>query len=312
MKKYLYLFKTSITTMFILLIIPALLNAQQRKIKPGDGIEIIVYGHNELSRTVYVSPQGTINFPFIQNIPVDGQTLEKIRELIAARLKNYLPTPPVVTASFVQITNMVVHVLGHVGTPGVIELPLKSRLQGAIFKAGNFLPGAIEKSVTLIRNENGTTTNTNYNIELFILNGDLQQNPVLEQEDIIIVTGIPIFAQVKVLGAVQKPGTYAPPLGATVMDMIFMAGGFIEEAKTKEVKYISLNDGNTLELEIDFRKYFESSQSLANIPTVKEGDMIIVPRKKKGVFLVAWGVLREVLAVAQAVYYFVLISRYYK
>ena len=310
MKKYPYLFKTSITTIFILLIIPAFLNAQQRKIKPGDAIEIIVYGHNELSRTVYVSPLGTINFPFIQNTPVDGLTLEKIRELITARLKNYLPTPPVVTASFVQITNMVVHVLGHVATPGVIELPLKSRLQGAIYKAGDFLPGVIEKSITLIRNENGITTNTKYNLELFILNGDLSQNPDLKDDDIVVVTGNPIFAQVKVLGSVIMPGTYNPLHGASVIDMIFMAGGFTVDADLSKIKHISPSDKNQQEVEIDLSLYFKSPQSYINIPTVKEGDIIIIPKKKKNIIITAWGIAKEILSITQAIYWIWIISRY--
>jgi len=53
MKKYSSLHKMLITIIISLIIIPTLLNAQQRKIKPGDTIEIIVYGHQELSRLKY-------------------------------------------------------------------------------------------------------------------------------------------------------------------------------------------------------------------------------------------------------------------
>jgi len=312
MKTSSYLFKFFLITIITLLTVTSFLNAQQRKIKPGDAIEIIVYGHQELSRTVEVSPQGTIDFPFMQNIFVDGLTIEKVREVITAKLALYLTSTPAVTVSFVKTSNIYVNVQGHVGAPGVVVLPSNSRLQGAVFKAGNILPGAIAKSVTLIRNEKGTVTTTTYNLELFVLNGDLGQNPILKDNDIVIVTGNPIFAQVKVLGAVQKPGTYAPPHGATVMDMIFIAGGFTENAKSKKVKYISPHVENTLELEIDIDRYFKSPQFYENIPTVKEGDIIIIPQKTRGVLLGAWSVLKEVLAVAQAIYYFVLISRYYK
>jgi len=310
MKKFSSLHKILITIIISLIIIPALLNAQQRKIKPGDTIEIIVYGHQELSRTVEVSPQGTVEFPYMQNIPVDGQTLEKIRELIVARLKLILPTPPVVTASFVKTSNISINVLGHVGMPGLVELQLNSRLQGAIFKAGNFLPGAIAKSVTLIRNEKGETTTDTYNLELFIYNGDLQQNPVLKDEDIVIVTGNPIFAQVKVMGGVNRPGTYNPSLGASVIDLIFMAGGFTGNADLKKIKYISSSEKEASEIEIDLSEYFKAQQTNVNIPTVKEGDIIIVPIKKKNLLLITWGIFKEVLSITQALYWIYLIRRY--
>jgi len=304
-----YLYKRLIIAIFFLFIMPSLLLSQQRKIKAGDAIEIIVYGHEELSRTVYVSPQGTIDFPFMQNIPVDGLTLDKTREVIVAQLTRYLTSPPVVTVSFAKTSIIIVNVMGQVGKPGVIQLPLQSRLQGAIHDAGNFLPGAIVNSVTLIRNDKGTTTTRNYNLELFVLKGDLEQNPQLKNEDIIIVTGNPIFAQVKVLGSVNMPGIYNPLHGASVVDMIFMAGGFTEEADLSKIKYISPSDEKSFELEIDLSVYFKSPRSYANIPTVKQGDIIIVPKKKKSIWSATWGVVKEVLTLGQIVYWIYLFRR---
>ena len=305
-----YILRKLFAAIFLLLILPCLLFSQQRKIKPGDAIEIVVYDHEELSRTVIVSPQGTVDFPFIQNIAVDGLTLAKMQEVIVAQLTRYLTTPPIVTVSYAKATAMAVNVLGMVGKPGIVKLPLDSRLQGAIEEARKIMPGANMKAITLLREENGLFNSTNYNLELFILNGDLKQNPVLSDKDIVIVTGNPIFAQVKVLGSVNMPGTYNPLHGASVVDMIFMAGGFAEDADPSKIKYISLSKEESTELEFDLSKYYKTPQSYANLPTVKEGDIIIIPKKKKSILIVSWGVMKEILSLGQLVYWIYLIRQY--
>ena len=66
---------------FICLLNTPKIFGQEQKIKPGDAIDIMVYGHQELSRVVTVSPKGTVDFPFLQNIPVDGLTLNEFRDI---------------------------------------------------------------------------------------------------------------------------------------------------------------------------------------------------------------------------------------
>ncbi len=83
--------------LLILLIFAAVAMPQERRIKAGDAIEIVVYGHQELSRVVTVSQDGTIDFPFMQNLPVDGLAIDKLREIIVASsratLRNFPSSP---------------------------------------------------------------------------------------------------------------------------------------------------------------------------------------------------------------------------
>jgi polysaccharide biosynthesis/export protein len=301
--------KIILTNLLILMLIPSLLFSQGRKIKPGDSIEIIVYGHEELSRTVFVSPQGTIDFPFMQSIPVDGQTLEKVRELVTAQLSHYLPTPPAVSAIFSGTASISVSVLGQVALAGVVQLPHDSRLQGALITAGKVLPGADLNAITLLRVENEKTLTNSYNLESFLIHGDLAQNPLLKDKDIIIVTGNPLFDQVKVLGEVNAPGTYNAFQGASILDLIFMAGGFTKEAKPSKIQFISLSEEKTMELEIDLSKYFKTPQSYSHLPKVKGGDVIMVPTKKS-TWSTVWRVTKEILTVAQFLYWIALYQYY--
>ncbi len=297
------------------LIFPSLIFPQERKIKPGDMIEIIVYDHPELSNTVLVSSNGTIDYPFMQSIPVDGLTLEQLRKVIIAQLSAYSTSPPMVTAIFSRAALISVNVQGQVANPGVVQVPYHSRLQGALQQAGKILPGASQKAITIIRKEGERAITTTYNLEQFMLDGDLEQNPLLKDEDLIVVTGNPVFAQVKVLGNVNVPGTYDNFPGATILDMIFMAGGFKEDANSSKIMYISMFEGKkeerTMELDINLSRYFKNPQTYHNLPIVAPGDVIIV-RTKKTIWASVWAATKEALVVAQLLYWIVLYQYYRK
>lgn len=282
--------------------------AQERVIKPGDTIEIIVYGHQELSRVVTISAQGTIDFPFVQNIPVDGLTLEKMRELLVVQLARYLESRPIVTVRFVQSQTIQVQVLGMVANPGTQQLPLHSRMQGAIGQAGGALPGAKLESINLLRSDNGTQRQGTFSLDRFLLTGELEQNPVLQDGDIIILTGNPIAGQLKVLGAVQKPGMYTPEFGATLLDMLFMAGGMNQEADLKKIRYITMGGQKSYEIKINLEDYFVSPQNF-KMPIVKPGDIIFVPQKGKGILSSVLPTVQQLLVIGQFVYYYYLIQK---
>lgn len=291
---------------FPLLLLASLAFAQERKIKPGDAIEIVVYGHQELTRVVTVSPNGAIDFPFMQSVPVDGMTLDKLREIVVAQLSRYLNTYPVVTLSFSKSNTMVVSVLGMVKNPGLISMPLNSTLQGALAAAGGLLPGARHNEVTVSRDIDGRSVANAYDLEKFILEADMKQNPVVNDGDVIMVTGNPTLSNIKVIGAVRSPGIFEPAAGATVLDMLMRAGGPMDDANIKKVRLISPSRSKSMEYSIDLSKAFSSS-SYYKLPIVKPGDVIYVP-KKHNYWKSALAVARDVSTLALAAYYIVRIN----
>ena len=254
--------------------------AQERVIRPGDTIDIVIYGHQELSRVVTVAADGTINFPFMQNIPVDGMPLEELRRFMAAQLSRYLDGTPMLTLSFADANIVMVSVLGHVNSPGMLQLPIGATLQESLAKAGGVLPGAMLDKITLIRKSDETITQQQYDLNRVILDGDLSQNPELESDDIILVTGNTIFAQVKVIGSVRSPGVFEHVSGATTLDMIFVAGGLSESANIKKIKHVSPTANQSREIDIDLEQYFKDPKSF-ELPTILPGDIIFVPQKNK-------------------------------
>ena len=89
--------------MFVFIILlSGSIHGQERLIKPGDAIKIVTPQTEELSKIVVVDQNGTIDFPAIQSLPVDGITLERFKEILVAQLSRYLETPPLVMVQFIS------------------------------------------------------------------------------------------------------------------------------------------------------------------------------------------------------------------
>jgi protein involved in polysaccharide export with SLBB domain len=258
----------------------SVVNAQNRIIRPGDAIDIVVFGHQELSQIVTVNSSGAIDFPFMQNIPVDGMSLDELRRFMEARLSQYLDGQPVMTLSFADTKILIVSVLGQVKKPGTVQLPTKGTLQEALSLAGGPLPGASVEAINVIRETDGKKQKYQYNMYRLNLLGDLKHNPELENGDIVLVTGNSIFSSVKVIGSVSDPGVYEPPQGATLLDMIFLAGGLTRDADITKIRHVSPSSKDSKELQIDLDAYFKEPYNY-ELPRILPGDIILVPEKSQ-------------------------------
>lgn len=253
---------------------------ETKKIQYGDVIEILVYGQEDLSRVVKVSPDGTINFPFISDLPVDGLTLNELRDIITVQLSKYVERKPIVTLNFLSTYMIGITVLGQVLKPGTYQIPQNASIQGAIGQAGGFNPGAKIKELQLIRQLDTEKTIIPVDLEKFIIEADLSLLPTLEDGDVIFVPGWPGATAVKIAGEVKIPGNYEVFANfQNVLDIIFKAGGATDEADLTKVMLISFHEQKQKEQEIDIKKCLENKKYDA-IPKVVPGDVIFIPEKK--------------------------------
>lgn len=291
----------------IFLWLPLWLFGQERLIKPGDAIEIIAPQSAELSRTVVVAADGTVDFPALQGLPVDGITLQRFKEILIAQLSRYLESTPLVMVRFSESYPIKVTVLGQVAMPGLYPIANTATLQGAIGAAGGFIPGAQLSKIKLIRNVNGERSEQVVNMEQFYLNGDPSALPLLKDEDTIVVPGNPLATNVKVLGAVKNPGSYEVFFQTTLLDVIFLAGGATADANLKKIKIVSLTGQNAREVPINIKNLLKA-KNFSSIPIVVPGDVVYVPEKK-----VSWGkflnLLRDLTTLA-TLYYLIYLTNH--
>jgi protein involved in polysaccharide export with SLBB domain len=190
-----------------------------------------------------------------------------------------METTPLVMVRFSESYPIRVNVLGQVALPGLYPIANTATLQGAIGAAGGFIPGAQLSKIKLIRTINGEKQEQIVNMEPFYLNGDPSALPKLQNDDTIVVPGNPLATNVKVIGGVNRPGSYEVFFQTTLLDAIFLAGGPTEDANLKKIKIVSLAGQSTREVPIDIKNLVES-KSYRAIPVVLPGDVVYVPVKK--------------------------------
>lgn len=273
---------------------------QVRTIQPGDILEIVVTGNEALSQSVIVNSDGTVEYPALQGLPIDGITLQRLQEILVAQLSRYLETTPLIITRFGESYPIRVTVLGQVAMPGLYPIANTTTLQGAVSAAGGFIPGAQLSKIKLLRTVNQQKSEQLVNMEKFYLQGDPSVLPQLKEGDTIVVPGNPLATTVKVLGSVENPGSYDVFFQTSVLDAIFMAGGPTDDANLQKVKIISQTGQMPREVKIDI-KHLLKAKSLANLPIIVPGDVIYIPKR-----IFTWrkfiGVMRDLSTFATLFY----------
>ncbi|MBN1327149.1 MAG: SLBB domain-containing protein [Candidatus Cloacimonetes bacterium] len=196
------------------------------------------------------------------------------------------------TANFYTVS-----VTGAVINPGVYRLPPASRVSEAIKMAGISFQGSITPDLNPAEFQNnqllidqktnsenpisnideGTIKSSSRNIELrrdgrtvlldlekFYLLGDTEQNPYIQDGDVIHVSFL--MKQISIMGAVNKSGNIEILDGERVSDVIELAGGLTEDADL-EMANLNRYDGD-LELttiDLDLNRILSDPDSEANL-----------------------------------------------
>ena len=257
---------------------------QGRRIQLGDRLTITVLDREDLTRTVVVRPDGTIQYPFMGSEDLNGFTLNRLRTIITLQLTRSLGSPPqavdVLWAEDAFLDQIKISVLGQVFSPGVIRVEQEAGIQGAITAAGGLLPIARQGDIKLRRLTNQGQVVLDVNLARFLETGDLSYLPNLEDGDIIVVPGGEVSSLVSIEGGVNSPGQYPVLPGAKVYDMIIQAGGFSDGARKHDVLLLKPSGRNDVK-----RKFTINISDLLRIgqeplsPPVEPGDLIVVRKR---------------------------------
>jgi polysaccharide export outer membrane protein len=226
--------------------------SQIYKLGPDDELQITVYEHPDLSRSVRIDPNGSFDFPLIGEIKAAGLTVEALGKKLKTQLgKDYLVDPQV-TVTVTQYRNRQVYVLGAVKTPGVYPLRHNQTLLEIISAAGGLAPEAGSHAV-LVRgaqeanasgpNQRAPRESIRIDLEQ-LLTGEIRQPiPLYNGDTVRILPGAFVF----ITGQVRNPGRYPLERNATVDTIVILAGGFTEFAAKKKIHVRRLIDGEPQE-----------------------------------------------------------------
>jgi len=266
-----------ISTTLALCLLPALSAAdepfvvdQHYRLQAGDVIIISVLGEESLSGSRQIGPGGSIALPLVGSVPVVGQSLLEVTNLVTKYYKDVLRRPLVTVSLDETASKRRVYVTGRVEKPGSQMLPLGSTLPEAVVAAG-FSEDSDLSHVTLRRAGGQFST---VDLSGLRTSQPLETNIVLQWDDRVFVPERDM--RLIVLGQIAKPGSYNVPLGRrlTLLELITqIAGGLTSQAA--KVANLIRGDADQTE-QIDLTKLLEQGD-LSQNRDLRPGDTVVIP-----------------------------------
>ena len=234
------------------------------QIGPQDILRVTVYGHDDLTQTVLVQPDGTFTFPLIGRVKASDNTPAELEKKIVTLLsKGYIRNPQV-TVVVQEFRSKTVFVVGEVARPGPYPLAGHTSLVEVLAKAGPTANAGAE--VVVVRPQQGAsvkgpilptevagtdgTPAANQQAQVFrvavgqIQEGHLEQNISLEPNDTVFVPQAP---KVFVTGEVRNAGAYGWFPGMTARQLISLAGGLTPDGSNSRLKVVRQLNGQSKE-----------------------------------------------------------------
>jgi len=249
------------------------------RIGPKDVLKVIVFGHDDLTRTASVGADGRLSFPLIGDVPAAGLTPSELASRIQALLaKDYLVDPQV-TIAVHEYRSQRVFVLGEAEKPGTYALTGQVSLVDVLSQAGGPAKGA-GRQVIVVRAPKaeapvapGASGATTFTVSLKkLLEGDRSENLILQNGDTVY---IPKVTSVFILGEVVKPGAYALEKDTSPLEGVTLAGGFTDRAASASARILrKRSDGAQESIDIDLSGADRRARDLFLV----EGDTLVIPR----------------------------------
>ncbi len=243
-------------------------------IKVGDVLDIQVHGNASFSGRFTVSSSGTIDYPLLADETIVNISTSELMNELTFRLARHIENP-LVLISVVVKPNIIVTVLGQVVNPGPVETYLGATIQEVIKLAGGPASNASIDSIKIIHKDGTNQTAEFFNLKAFLKEGNVDNMPVMQPEDIVILLSQTRTTKIKVIGAVNKPGFFDLDEKINVFELIYLAGGPAEKADLSRVRRFFKSEGKTLEEVINVQAFIDKGE-MDEIPMVEEGDVIII------------------------------------
>ena len=154
-------------------------------IKPGDKIQIMVWGYPEFNTTTTVKDFGTITVPLIGDVMAAGMNQNDFSKQIKQQLTVYVKGDPKITVSHIEMDKLV-SIMGAVSKQDNYPVIYNEQLVELIAAAGGPVPGADLRHIKIFRN---SMKNNVIEVDLtdHLQNGSIATIPKVKPGDTVFV-----------------------------------------------------------------------------------------------------------------------------
>jgi len=206
---------------------------------PGDVLRITVFEHDNMGTTGRITENGFIIMPLLGPVKVGGLTVPEVSVKLSTLLADGYLVNPMVNVFVEEFRSKTAVVLGHVNTPGLIELSGPTTLLQLLSKAGGLKEGSGD-TATIKRKSSGEKEVILIDLISLFEGGVLANNVSIQDGDTIFVSK---GGMCYVTGEVESPGAYPCKDEPTVLKLIALAGGFTGKAAKSSVNIVRVVDG---------------------------------------------------------------------
>lgn len=153
-------------------------------IGPEDILTISVWKNEALSLTVPVRPDGMISLPLLHDVPAAGRTPMELRDVLVARLSQYVASPEV-SVIVHEVHSPKVSVIGEVAHPGRYEIKGRTTVLDILAQAGGFTEFASRGRIVVLRSASGRTVRIAFDYNKVTSDG--RANVDLVPGDVVVV-----------------------------------------------------------------------------------------------------------------------------
>ena len=195
---------------------------EEFQLGPGDRISIRVWRHDDLDMDVTIAPDGSITYPLVGRIVVDGMTYPQLVDRLSGAIAEYY-TDPQVTVNILELKNQKVFVIGEVTSPAVLQLSNQMSILEALTLSGGINPAARTNNVLLIRGKLEKPELYTVDVQSIYAQGNTEQMVYLQKGDIVVVPTKTITNVSRYFKEVQ--GTLSPFVAGTAIYRNATTGG---------------------------------------------------------------------------------------
>lgn len=242
--------KNIITCIFALIIamFSMVTHAADVQLGAGDVVKISVYNNPDLSLEARIGETGTISYPLLGEVSVQGLTpaaaSKKISDLLQ---KGGFIRNAQVSMIVTVMQSQQVSVLGQINRPGRYPVDGTRSITDILALAGGVSADAGD-AITLIRNRNGESRKEIIDLIDMVRSGGTMGNVEILPGDVIYVERAPRFY---IYGEVQRPGTYRLEKNMTVLQALSVGGGLTPRGTERGIRVKRRDaDGKVQELRV--------------------------------------------------------------